>query len=179
MERRYDKTLNIDVAVVGRTLRRDLVPLPAIRVDPRGLHDHQADERPGEGDVPSRYPGIAMKDPDERITFDLTDDERWFLCEAIHEWGGASQCTEAMAVAMGFVGVTGIEGASSTGLAGFPAQPDQLIISGIQRGRSFPFLESIDPYHTDDIIISFNNSTQSDISANEILDVHLGPILFL
>ena len=70
---------------------------------------------------------------------------------------------------MGFVGVTGIEGASSTGLAGFPAQPDQLIISGIQRGRSFPILESIDPYHTDDIIISLNNSTQSDISANEIL----------
>ncbi len=69
----------------------------------------------------------------------------------------------------GFIGVTGTEGASSTGLGGFPAQPDTLIISGIQRGRSYPLEESISPWDTNPITISLNNSTQSNIAANEIL----------
>ena len=44
----------------------------------------------------------------------------------------------------GFIGVSGQEGATSTGLAGFPSQPDTLIISGVRRGRSFPLQQSIE-----------------------------------
>ncbi|GEM_PF-5145141 len=69
----------------------------------------------------------------------------------------------------GFVGVRGVEGAASTGLAGFPSQPDSLIISGVERGRSFPLEDGISDVSTDPITISLNKSTQSSIAPNEIL----------
>jgi type IV pilus assembly protein PilW len=69
----------------------------------------------------------------------------------------------------GFSGVRGLEGAATTGLAGFPSQPDSLIISGIQRGRSFPLEEKIGATSTDPITISLNKSTQSFIQPNDIL----------
>ena len=69
----------------------------------------------------------------------------------------------------GFIGVSGQEGAATTGLAGYPSQPDTLIISGVRRGRSFPITQSIEANDTGPITISLGNSTLSNIDANEIL----------
>ena len=42
---------------------------------------------------------------DERINFDLTDEERFVLRKGISEWAGPARCTEELAVAMGFESV--------------------------------------------------------------------------
>lgn len=69
----------------------------------------------------------------------------------------------------GFIGVSGQEGATTTGLAGFPSQPDTLIISGVRRGRSFALQQSIEATDTGPVTISLGDSTLSNIDANEIL----------
>lgn len=43
-----------------------------------------------------------MKDADELVNPDLTDEERWVLNRGLVEWGGPAHCTEALANAMGF-----------------------------------------------------------------------------
>lgn len=42
---------------------------------------------------------------DERINFDLTDEERFVLRKGINEWAGPARCTEELAVAVGFESV--------------------------------------------------------------------------
>ncbi|GAB3572115.1 hypothetical protein GCM10027405_38730 [Arthrobacter alkaliphilus] len=41
-----------------------------------------------------------------KVEVNLTDEERKVLWRGLLEWGGPAQCTEAMALAMGFRGVT-------------------------------------------------------------------------
>ena len=43
-----------------------------------------------------------MPDPEELVTPELTDAERYVLNRGLVEWGGPAHCTEAMAIAMGF-----------------------------------------------------------------------------
>lgn len=42
---------------------------------------------------------------EERVNFDLTDEERFVLRWGIHEWSGPARCTEELACAMGFESV--------------------------------------------------------------------------
>jgi hypothetical protein len=41
----------------------------------------------------------------DKISFDLTDDERDVLRHGLMEWGGPARCTEELAIGMGFVSV--------------------------------------------------------------------------
>lgn len=41
-------------------------------------------------------------DPEELVTPDLTDAERYILRSGLVDWGGPARCTEPMAIAMGF-----------------------------------------------------------------------------
>ena len=43
-----------------------------------------------------------------RVEVDLADEERGLLWRGLLEWGGPARCTEAMAVAMGFEGISGL-----------------------------------------------------------------------
>lgn len=72
-------------------------------------------------------------------------------------------------LAGGFIGVSGQEGAATTGLAGYPSQPDILTISGVRQGRSYPLQQTIGPFDSDPITINLGDSTASNIDANELL----------
>ncbi len=69
----------------------------------------------------------------------------------------------------GFIGVSGQEGAATTGLAGYPSEPDTLTISGVRQGRSYPLHQSKDPFDNGPITINLGDSTASNIDANELL----------
>ncbi len=46
-----------------------------------------------------------MDGRDDLLSIDLDEDERYLLCRGLSEWGGPANCTEEMAIAMGFANV--------------------------------------------------------------------------
>lgn len=50
-----------------------------------------------------------MTSADEVIAFDLSDEERHLLYYGLIDWQGPSECTESLAVAMGFSGLDDLD----------------------------------------------------------------------
>lgn len=96
---------------------------------------------------------------------DTQNDPAWPSEEVFYNVAGLP----AIGIAGVVSGVVAQEGGAVNGLAGYPTQPDTLIISGIRRGRSFPLESSFEGGHTGPITINIGNTLQTDIDANEIM----------